>query len=122
MGLVNRTIVHPRECFYHAVKDMAVAVIFIHNHPSGSTNASPEDDEVTERMSMASEIMGFNFLDHIIITPQEDYFSYRQAGKMPNKHEGYELEAFVKSLSNHYGDTPNSYQGEQHEQLELYFN
>jgi DNA repair protein RadC len=121
-GLVNKTIVHPRECFYPAIKDMAVAVIFIHNHPSGSTKSSPEDDELTKRMSMAAEILGINVLDHIIITPHEDYYSYRQAGRMPGNHKSYELDAFVKSLSNHYGDAPTSYQGEQYEQLELDFN
>lgn len=103
-GLVNKTIVHPRECFYPAIKDMAVAVIFIHNHPSGSTKSSPEDDEITERIGMAAEIIGIHFLDHIIIAPHDDYYSYRQAGKMPGNHKAYELDAFVKSLVNHYGE------------------
>src|SRR5215469_4819533 len=61
-GLVNRTIVHPRECFYPSVKDLSSAVIFVHNHPSGSTTPSPEDDEITKRMSMSAEILGINLL------------------------------------------------------------
>ncbi|MDR0287843.1 MAG: JAB domain-containing protein, partial [Clostridiales bacterium] len=74
-GLVNQSIVHPRECFYPAIKDLAVAVIFIHNHPSGSASSSPEDNNITKRMCMAAEIIGINVLDHIIITPKNGYFS-----------------------------------------------
>ena len=101
-GLVNRTIIHPRECFHPIIKDLAVAVIFAHNHPSGSAFSSPEDDQITKRMSMAAEILGINMLDHIIITPKENYYSYRQDGKLPIKHENYELEEFVESLGKPY--------------------
>ena len=102
-GLVNKTVVHPRECFYPAIKDLAAAVIFIHNHPSGSAISSEEDDEITRTMSMASEIMGINMLDHIIITPRNGFYSYRKAGKLSSKHSTYELTTFVESLKKHYG-------------------
>jgi DNA repair protein RadC len=78
-GLVNRTIVHPREVFYHAVKDFAVAVIVAHNHPSGNCVPSTEDDEITRRLSKAAGILGFHLLDHIIIA-KTDYYSYRKNG------------------------------------------
>ena len=101
-GLVNRTIVHPRECLYPAIKDLASAVLLVHNHPSGSNKSSVEDDEITKRMSMATEILGIRLLDHIIITPKDTYYSYRQEGKIPLEHKGYELESFVKSLEKDY--------------------
>ena len=101
-GLVNKTIVHPRECFHPIIKDLAVAVIFVHNHPSGSALSSPEDDQITKNMSMAAEILGINMLDHIIITSKENYYSYRQDGKLTSKHENYELEEFVESLGKTY--------------------
>jgi DNA repair protein RadC len=99
-GLANRTIVHPRECFYPAIKDYAVSVIFVHNHPSGSAISSPEDDEITERLCMTAEILGINMLDHIIITPKNGLYSYRREGRLPIKHEGYALKKFAKSLGN----------------------
>jgi hypothetical protein len=71
----------------------------VHNHPSGSTVSSPEDDDITKRLSMAAEILGINMLDHIIITPTGNFYSYRQACKIPNQHNAYELEEFVQSLS-----------------------
>ena len=101
-GLVNKTIVHPRECFHPIIKDLAVAVIFVHNHPSGSALSSPEDDQITKNMSMAAEILGITMLDHIIITPKDNYYSYRQDGKLPTKHGNYELEEFVESISKTY--------------------
>jgi DNA repair protein RadC len=103
-GLINRAIIHPRECFYPAIKDLAVAVIFIHNHPSGSALSSPEDNEITKRLSMAAEIIGINALDHIIITPKDNYYSYRKDGKMPYTHQAYELENFVESLEKGYAE------------------
>ena len=103
-GIVNRTIVHPRECFYPIIKDLATAVIFVHNHPSGSPNPSNEDDDITKRLSMAAEIMGINLLDHIIITPKDSFYSYRQDGKISGNHQAYELEELVASLRNGYGE------------------
>ena len=121
-GLINRTIVHPRECFYPTIKDLASAVIFVHNHPSGSAISSPEDDEITKRLSMTAQIMGINLLDHIIITPQGNYYSYRQENRLSDKYKVYELDAFVKSLSNDYGQYSNTYKEQNNEQPELNFN
>lgn len=103
-GLVNRTIVHPRECFFPVIKDLASAVIFIHNHPSGSTTSSPEDDKITKRLSMTAEIIGINLLDHIIITARDSFYSYRKDGKLLEKHNQYELESFVESLEKEYSN------------------
>jgi len=101
-GLANRTIVHPRECFYPTIKDYAVSVIFVHNHPSGSAISSPEDDEITDHRGMTAEILGINMLDHIIITPKNGLYSYRREGRLPIKHKGYVLRKFAKSMGKSY--------------------
>jgi DNA repair protein RadC len=75
VGLVNKTIVHPREVFADIIGDRASALCVAHNHPSGAVKPSHEDDEVTERLKDASEILGIHFLDHIIFTCT-DFFSY----------------------------------------------
>ena len=67
-GLVNQTPVHPREAFREAVKDNAVSVIFAHNHPSGSTNPSPEDISITRVLNAAGKILQIPVLDHVIIS------------------------------------------------------
>lgn len=79
VGLVNRTMVHPREVFWFAIKDMAAAVVIAHNHPSGDMTPSPEDKEITTRLKEAGEILGINVLDHIIFS-RKGYFSFLQAG------------------------------------------
>ncbi|GHV90259.1 hypothetical protein AGMMS50268_07620 [Spirochaetia bacterium] len=77
IGLANKTIVHPREIFWWAIKDNASAVVLVHNHPSGCIKPSPEDNEATEQLCKAAKILGIRVLDHVIIT-KEDYYSYRQ--------------------------------------------
>ncbi|MDR2785756.1 MAG: DNA repair protein RadC [Treponema sp.] len=81
VGLVNRTIVHPREVFADALGDRACAIICAHNHPSGMTEPSREDDAVTESLKCAADVLGINFLDHLIFT-DGSYFSYCQANRL----------------------------------------
>jgi DNA repair protein RadC len=82
VGLVNRTLIHPREVFSDVIQDRAAAVIAAHNHPSGNLKPSPEDDDVTRTLAGAADVLGIRFLDHIIFS-ETAYFSYRQAHKMP---------------------------------------
>jgi DNA repair protein RadC len=79
VGLVNRTIVHPREVFSDPLQDRASAVCVAHNHPSGKLVPSGEDDEITFRLQEAAGILGINFLDHIVFS-EEGFFSYSRSG------------------------------------------
>ena len=66
-GSLNTSIVHPREVYKEAVKRSAAAIICVHNHPSGDPSPSREDIEVTRRLHECGEMIGVDFLDHIII-------------------------------------------------------
>lgn len=79
VGLVNRTVVHPREVFFAAIKDGAVAIIVAHNHPSGHLEPSPEDLEITIRLRSAGEILGISLLDHLVIS-KTGFLSFVQRG------------------------------------------
>lgn len=68
IGILNRTLVHPREVFKKAITDSAAAIILAHNHPSGQLEASDEDRQITKRLRDAGEIIGIPVLDHIIFT------------------------------------------------------
>ena len=81
IGLVNRTIVHPREVFADPVTDRAAAVIVCHNHPSGNVEPSAEDREVTSRLASAGETLGIALLDHVIFG-EEGYFSFLEHGEI----------------------------------------
>ena len=86
VGLVNRTIVHPREVFADLIQDRAAAFVVAHNHPSGQLSPSPEDDEITQRLQKSAIILGLYFLDHLIFS-ETAWWSYRQNGKMEEKTE-----------------------------------
>jgi len=81
IGLANRTIVHPREVFVHAIKDGASAVVVAHNHPSGNVKPSPEDDNITDKLKRAADVLGINLLDHLVFSKTE-YYSFRQNGRL----------------------------------------
>jgi len=81
IGLVNKTIVHPREVFADLIQDRAAAFCVAHNHPSGQLESSPEDDEITERLQSASQILGLHFVDHIIFS-ESKWWSFREHGKL----------------------------------------
>lgn len=67
VGSLNQSIVHPREVFKTALLSSAVAIILIHNHPTGDPTPSREDIEITRRLREAGELIGVRVLDHIII-------------------------------------------------------
>lgn len=70
LGTLDSILTHPREAFSEAIKNNASSVIFVHNHPSGDTEPSQEDIELTRRMVKAGELLGIEVLDHLIITKQ----------------------------------------------------
>ena len=81
VGLVNKTVIHPREVYADPLSDRAVSVIIAHNHPSGQLMPSLEDDEITRRLKEAAEILGLNFLDHLVFS-EKSYYSYKRCGKL----------------------------------------
>lgn len=66
-GILNASVVTPREVFREAVLAMAAAVILIHNHPSGNPEPSREDIQLTKQMAESGKMMNIPVLDHIII-------------------------------------------------------
>jgi len=79
IGLVNRTIEHPRDVFAGPIVDRACAVIVGHNHPSGRLDPSPEDLEITRRLKESAEVLGIALLDHLIFS-KEGYYSFVEHG------------------------------------------
>ncbi|MFC2007138.1 DNA repair protein RadC [Chloroflexota bacterium] len=79
IGSLDSSIVHPREVFKEAISASAASIIFVHNHPSGDTEASEDDIKLTQRLVEAGEIMGIDVLDHIIVT-DDKYLSLKREG------------------------------------------
>lgn len=86
-GTITSSIIHPREAFREAIREAAVSVIFVHNHPSGDPNPSREDISITERLQKAGDTVGIKVLDHIIIGDGE-YTSMLERGYLPSQGPG----------------------------------
>lgn len=66
-GVLDSSLVAPREVFNEAIKRSAASIILIHNHPSGDPSPSREDTSVTQRLVKAGKILNIPVLDHIIL-------------------------------------------------------
>lgn len=79
MGGISATMVDPRTLFRRLLQTNAASFICAHNHPSGNTEPSMQDNNLTKRLKEAAKLIGFSFLDHIIIGG-DGYYSYKDHG------------------------------------------
>lgn len=78
-GSLSSSIVDPKQIIKEAVKQSASALIFVHNHPSGESEPTKEDIEITNRLIRACDLVGLRVLDHIIIG-NDNYTSFLEKG------------------------------------------
>lgn len=67
VGILDSSLVHPREVFKDAIIASAAAIIVAHNHPSGDPTPSAEDRRITQRLHECGTLLGIELLDHVII-------------------------------------------------------
>ena len=79
IGSANSAIATPREIFQRAIVAGAISIVISHNHPSGSTQPSDEDHNVTKRLHESGTLLGIKMLDHVIVTDTE-YYSFSDSG------------------------------------------
>lgn len=85
LGIVDASLVHPREIFRTAIGNGASAVVLAHNHPSADVTPSAEDLRITRQLIEAGKILSIDVLDHVIVgRPSEEnragYLSMRESG------------------------------------------
>ena len=80
VGILNSSLVHPREVFKLAYMMNAASLIVSHNHPSGNSEPSSEDISMTKQLVEAGKILGIPLHDHIIITENNGYTSFAERG------------------------------------------
>ncbi|PIS29229.1 MAG: hypothetical protein COT43_04340 [Candidatus Marinimicrobia bacterium CG08_land_8_20_14_0_20_45_22] len=78
-GILNASVVTPREVFREALAVMAGAIVLIHNHPSGNLEPSREDIQLTRQMVVVGKAMNIPVLDHIIVAGN-GYTSFADRG------------------------------------------
>ena len=79
VGTINSSPISPSEVFYEACRNRAVSIVLLHNHPSGDSNPSRQDIEVTIQVLKAGRILGIHLIDHIIIG-DNNYTSLNEYG------------------------------------------
>lgn len=78
-GILNGTLVHPREVFRAAIAIGACTIVLMHNHPSGDPTPSPDDKAITKGLVEAGRLLDIPVQDHIIIGDGK-YLSFAEAG------------------------------------------
>ncbi|KGI61316.1 putative DNA repair protein RadC [Prevotella sp. DNF00663] len=80
-GGINETAVDVRVIMKEAILCNATILALTHNHPSNNTMPSRMDDELTQCVKKACELMRIYFLDHVVVTDGA-YYSYREEGRL----------------------------------------
>ncbi len=81
IGTLNASLIHPREVFKAAIRESANAIILVHNHPSGDTEPSNADRQVTNLLKQASAVIQIDLLDHVIIG-KTGWYSFRENNQL----------------------------------------
>ena len=81
IGILNASLVHPREVFKSAIKESANAIVLVHNHPSGDAEPSKVDEDVTSRLNETGKLLKIKVIDHVIIG-KDNYYSFRESQKL----------------------------------------
>ena len=80
IGTLNSSLVSPREIMKVAILSNAAQLAFIHNHPSGDADPSEDDLLITHRLAECGKLFDIKLLDHVIISDDGHYQSFREKG------------------------------------------
>ena len=80
LGILNASLIHPRETFRVAISDSAASIIVAHNHPTGDPTPSPEDIRITRQLVQAGQIIDIRLQDHVILGSKDTFCSIRDEG------------------------------------------
>ena len=78
-GGVSGTVADPKVIFVAALKANCTGIIISHNHPSGNLKPSRQDEELTQKIKQAGQLLDIKLLDHLIVT-SEGYYSFGDEG------------------------------------------
>ena len=79
-GGISGTVTDVRLIFQAAIKANASGIIACHNHLSGKLNPSESDTKLTHKIKEAGNLMDIQLLDHLILTTDDNYYSYADNG------------------------------------------
>lgn len=80
-GILNSSLVHPREVFREAIAERAASIVLVHNHPSGDPTPSSDDRAITSQLVAAGRLLDIPIHDHVVIG-RGRFVSFAEAGLM----------------------------------------
>ncbi len=83
IGALDQAMAHPREVMKSAILSNASSIMLVHNHTTGSLLPSREDNQITDRMNQICGLMGIKLIDHVIIGPRDEYYSFHENSVLP---------------------------------------
>ena len=95
IGTLDKAVLSPREVMKAALLSNASSIAFIHNHPSGDAEPSPEDKHLTRSIVEAARTIDIRVLDHIIVG-KAGYCSFRERHLLPSVHEERSVKGELK--------------------------
>ncbi len=90
VGLLDKSLLHPREIFHPAIELNSASIILVHNHPSGDSTPSEKDKEVVKKIAQAGELMGIPVIDFLITSENDDYSFFEE---LKNKNRSFDYVA-----------------------------
>ncbi len=105
IGTINSTLVRPAELFKTSILSNAFSILLVHNHPSGDPSPSRADILMTKRFQESCQLLGFSFLDHVIVGSTGERYSMKTAGLILDENvkmtvsEEKELEEYIQKDS-----------------------
>ena len=79
-GGISGTVTDVRVILQYAIKANASGIIICHNHPSGNMQPGESDLKITKKIKESGNLMDIQLLDHLIIVPEEKYYSMADEG------------------------------------------
>ncbi|MEK6828310.1 MAG: JAB domain-containing protein, partial [Nanoarchaeota archaeon] len=98
IGILDKSIIHPREIFGPAVELRAAGIVLLHNHPSGDVTPSKQDIEVVNKILEAGKIMGVNVVDFIIVSENDTHSFFTEIQSSDSKITHYVSDGVQNSL------------------------
>jgi DNA repair protein RadC len=79
-GGISGTVADIRIMLKEAIEKLASAIVLCHNHPSGNIQPSEQDISLTKKIKEAGLLMDISLLDHVIVSGENEYFSFADEG------------------------------------------
>lgn len=109
IGILDKSLIHPREIFAPGLKIHAAGVILVHNHPSGDVEPSEQDKQVAKRIIEAGQLMGINVVDFLIVGKNDSHSVLGELQNMELTNTEYVAEGAQTSLFDLLVDANQAY-------------